>query len=153
MYKINDYVICPGYGLGRIINIEFKSVSDKNTSMYLIQIIDKDVKLFIPTNSKDQIRSLSSEVEVYNLIAFLKEDSAPYVLTTWNRRQKEYIAKIRTGNLFSIAEVFKEIHSIKDKKKLSFGEKKLLEQCKDLLLNEISLVQGNDKEILREIFE
>jgi CarD family transcriptional regulator len=153
MYKINDYVICPGYGLGKIINIEFKNVSEEDTSMYLIQIIDKEVKLFIPTNSKDQIRSLSNEVEVFNVLAFLKKDFFPSSLSTWNRRQKEYIAKIRTGSLFAIAEVFKELHSIKNKKKLSFGEKKLLEQCKDLLLNEVALVQGNDKELLREIFE
>ena len=65
--------------------------------------------------------------------------------STWNRRYRDYMLKLKTGSLLEIADVLRALFLLKEKKNLSFGEKKMLEQCRDLLVEEISLANGNDR--------
>jgi CarD family transcriptional regulator len=86
--------------------------------------------------------SLNEVDEVYSL---LDNHAVEVDNSTWNRRYREYMLKIKTGSLKEIAEVLRALFLLKKIKNLSFGEKKMLDQCKDLLAQEISLAKSQDK--------
>lgn len=148
MFKVGDYVVCPGHGVGQVLGAENK---DKN-SYYSIKLISSGMKMMIPVDSKDGIRELVSENEVNDVFRLLEDHSVTVDNSTWNRRYRDYVGKLKTGSLLEIADVLRSLLLLKVSKKLSFGEKKMLEQCRDLLVQEIALSQGkNTQEVTGRI--
>ena len=67
-------------------------------------------------------------------------------IASWSRRQREYSEKIKSGDLFEVAEVLRELYQIKEDKELSYGEKKFLEQARRLVVKEVAMVEGGKEE-------
>ena len=89
------------------------------------------------------MQALKGEIsDVYNL---LNNHDVDVDNSTWNRRYREYMLKVKTGSLTEIAEVLRSLFLLKTRKNLSFGEKKMLDSCRELLVQEISLSKGEDK--------
>ena len=73
---------------------------------------------------------------------------------TWNRRYREYMEKIKTGSVFEIAEVLRDLSLLKFDKDLSFGERKMLDTAKSLLIKELAVARGaKEEKIARELDE
>ena len=143
MFEFGDYVVCPGHGVGQVISVEQKELGGDVQSFYSIKIIRSGMKVMIPTSSREGIRSLVSRGEVDQVFDLLSNHDVNVDTSTWNRRHREYLFKIRTGSLLEIADVLRSLFLLKHSKSLSFGEKKILEQCKALLVEEITLSQGS----------
>ncbi len=143
MFQIGDYVVCPGHGVGQIANVENKDLSGEIKSFYIIKVVSNGMTVMVPTDSKDGVRSLVSKIEIEDVFVLLGNHDVKVDNSTWNRRHREYLAKVKTGSLLEIADVLRQLLLLKVSKKLSFGEKKMLEQCKDLLVKEIALSSGN----------
>ncbi|MBL7663963.1 MAG: CarD family transcriptional regulator [Bacteriovoracaceae bacterium] len=151
-FQIGDYVVCPGHGVGQISNIETKTLSGVDKSFYIIKIITNGMTIMVPTDSKDGVRGLVSGNEIQEVFTLLANHDVKVDNSTWNRRHREYLAKVKTGSLKEIADVLRQLLLLKISKKLSFGEKKMLEQCKELLVKEISLSSGEaEKEVSGKI--
>lgn len=145
MFKIGDYAVCPGHGVGQICDIEDREIGDEKKSFYIMKIISNGMTVMVPVNAVDGIRALASDQEIVDVYDLLNDHDVQVDNSTWNRRYREYMLKIKTGSLLEIAEVLRSLFLLKQTKNLSFGEKKMLDQCRDLLAQEISLTDGQEK--------
>lgn len=150
MFRVGDYAVCPGHGVGKICDIEDRDFGGERKSFYVVEVVSNNMKVMIPIDSSDGIRGLVSQEDVKQVYRLLRNHDVKVDNSTWNRRYREYMAKIKTGSLKEIAEVLRELFLLKGKKGLSFGEKKMLDQCKDLLAEEISLLRGNESELVKD---
>jgi CarD family transcriptional regulator len=144
-FKIGDFAVCPGHGVGQIADIEEKEIGSETRSFYIVRLVSNGMKVMIPVNNKEGLRALANGEEIGRIFELLSNHDIPIDTSTWNRRYREYMEKIKTGSLLEIAQVLRALFLLKNKKNLSFGEKKMLDQCKDLLVQEISLSEGHDK--------
>ncbi len=145
MFKIGDYAVCPGHGVGQVTDIEERDLGGSKQYFYIIRILANGMTVMVPTDSEMGIRELVDDSEIEEVYQLLTDHDIPIDNSTWNRRYREYMLKIKTGSLKEIAEVMRALFLLKGKKNLSFGEKKMLEQCRDLISQEISLSQEVDK--------
>jgi CarD family transcriptional regulator len=145
MFKIGDYAVCPGHGVGQVCDIQEKSTGTSSSQFYILKILSNGMTVMVPTNSKDGIRALVPSSEIDEVYSLLSNHEVEVDNSTWNRRYREYMLKIKTGSLKEIAEVLRALFLLKKIKNLSFGEKKMLDQCKDLIAQEISLANSQEK--------
>ena len=142
MFKLGDHVVCPGHGVGQILSIETKDMGEAVKSFYIIKVVTNGMKVMIPTDSNDGVRHLVSNNEITNVFSLLEDHNVKVDHSTWNRRHREYTLKVKTGSLLEIADVLRQLLLLKMSKKLSFGERKMLDQCKELIVKEIALSSG-----------
>ncbi len=153
MFNIGDYAVCPGHGVGQIVDIEDREVGEHKLSFYIIKVVANGMTVMVPTNSKDGIRVLVDENEINEVYELLNDHDVKVDNSTWNRRYRDYMEKVKTGSLLEIADVLRSLFLLKNKKNLSFGEKKMLEQCRDLLVQEISIQNGSEKTEIKNQIE
>ena len=154
-FKVGDHAVYPGHGVGRIASIETKEILGTNHEFYSVQILETGMKIMIPAANikKIGLRPLISKEEAIKVVEILKEKDVKIDTQTWNRRYRDYMEKIKTGSVFEIAEVLRDLYVLKVDKELSFGEKKMLDTAKNLLLKELNLAPdvkdlvGSDSEI------
>ncbi|MFP5457444.1 MAG: CarD family transcriptional regulator [Bacteriovoracia bacterium] len=142
MFNLGEHVVCPGHGVGQILSVETKTMGDAVKSFYIIKVVTNGMKVMIPTDSLDGVRNLVSVNEINNVFDLLGDRNVKVDNSTWNRRHREYSLKVKTGSLIEIADVLRQLLLLKMSKKLSFGERKMLDQCKELIVKEISLSSG-----------
>lgn len=142
MFNLGDHVVCPGHGVGQVCSVETKEMNGELKSFYIIKVISNGMKVMIPVESKEGVRSLIPSTEISGVFELLKDQNVKVDMSTWNRRHREYTLKVKTGSLLEIADVLRQLLLLKTTKKLSFGERKMLDQCKDLIVTEIALSTG-----------
>lgn len=145
MFNIGDYAVCPGHGVGQIVDIEERELGNSIKTFFIIKILANGMTVMVPTDSETGIRGLVNQNEIEEVFSLLNNHDIKVDNSTWNRRYREYSLKIKTGSVIEIAEVLRQLFLLKNKKSLSFGEKKMLDQCRELLVQEISLKVGSDK--------
>lgn len=146
MLRIGDYAVCPGHGVGQVIEIEERALGDEVKYFYTIKVISNGMNVMIPVDSKDGVRGLIDNGGIDEVFALLKHHDVKVDTSTWNRRYRDYMAKIKTGSLLEIAEVLRDLFLLKNSKNLSDSEKDMLKRCRDLIAQEISLSMGQKKE-------
>ncbi len=139
--KVGDNAVYPGHGVGRVLSIDTKEIMGTKHSFFTIEIIETGMKIMIPATNLQNVglRPIISESEAQEVIRILKTNEAKVDNQTWNRRYREYMEKIKTGSVFEIAEVLRDLFLLKVDKELSFGERKLLDTARGLLLKELRL--------------
>jgi len=142
MFNLGDHVVCPGHGVGQLCSVETKELNGEMKSFYIIKVISNGMKVMIPVDSKDGVRSLIPQNQISDVFKLLEDQDVKVDMSTWNRRHREYTLKVKTGSLLEIADVLRQLLLLKTTKKLSFGERKMLDQCKELIVKEISLSSG-----------
>ncbi|MFO8047512.1 MAG: CarD family transcriptional regulator [Desulfosudaceae bacterium] len=156
-FQPGDLVVYPAHGVGRIECIESKNIGDTSEDFYIMKILETDMVIMIPVKNLKTIgvRDVITKKEVtkiYNIIKDQVPDSVTTETQTWNRRYKEYMDKIKTGSLYEIAEVFRDLFLLKSTKDLSFGERKLLDTAQGLLVTELSIAKGTkENSVMTEI--
>ncbi|MDO9184342.1 MAG: CarD family transcriptional regulator [Bacteriovorax sp.] len=150
MFSIGTYAVCPGHGVGQICDIEEREMGSEKKTFYIIRILANGMTVMVPTDSETGIRGLVGNEEVELVYKILIDHDVKVDNSTWNRRYREYSAKIKTGSVLEIAEVLRQLFLLRDKKALSFGEKKMLDQCRELLAQEFSLTINLDKNSINE---
>ncbi|MEA2040040.1 MAG: CarD family transcriptional regulator [Thermodesulfobacteriota bacterium] len=143
MYKVGDLAVYPSHGVGVIEKIESQEISGCQQDFYVMRILDNDMIIMIPTNNVDNVglRDIISQADVPKLYSVLKKTDVIIDNQTWNRRYREYMDKIKTGSIFEVAEVYRDLLILKIDKDLSFGERKMLDTARNLLVKEISLAK------------
>jgi CarD family transcriptional regulator len=149
MYKIGDMAVYPTQGVGIIEAIEAKEFSGEKHEFYILRIVDSDMTIMIPVDNALQVgmRNLIDKDRVAAIYDILEEKQENgNAIASWSRRQREYNEKIRSGDLFEVAEVLRELYLIKEGKDLSYGEKKVLDLARKLLVKEVALAEGAEEE-------
>ncbi|MAX66403.1 MAG: CarD family transcriptional regulator [Bacteriovoracaceae bacterium] len=152
MFEIGNYVVCPGHGVGQILNLETKNLGDEEKIFYIVKIISNGMTIMVPSDKKDGLRELVSDNEVNDVFKLLQDHEVKVDNSTWNRRHRDYLSKVKTGSLLEIADVLRSLFLLKNMKKLSFGERKMMDQCKELIIKEIAISTGeNENQIDNQI--
>jgi len=154
-FKVGDLAVYPAHGVGRINSIETKMVNGETHDFYMMKIIENEMLIMIPTWNVEQVglRDIIDEEEVSKVYDVMKKrENIAAEPQTWNRRYREYMDKIKTGSLYDVAEVFRDLSLLKLNKDLSFGERKLYDTAQTLLVMELSTARNTDeKTILSEM--
>ncbi len=158
MFKEGDLAVYPAHGVGVIERIERKEISGKYQDFYVMRILDKDMIIMIPTDNAKNVglRDLIEESEIPKIYSILKKKNnniKKMDKRTWNRRYREHMEKLKTGSVYDVAEVYRDLMSLSKEKELSFGEKKLLNTARSLLVKEISLAKNVDEEEVKRDLE
>ncbi len=148
MFEIGSYVVCPGHGVGQVINLETKDLGGEEKSFYIVKVISNGMTVMVPTEKKNGLRELVSDPEIEDVYCLLKDHEIKVDNSTWNRRHREYLSKVKTGSLIEIADVLRSLFLLKNMKKLSFGERKMMDQCKELIIKEISISTGEGEALI-----
>jgi len=154
MFQIGDKAVYPGHGVGVIESIETKQISGKELMFYILRITDNGMTIMIPRDNADAVglRGVIRKLEIPKVLQILKARDVEIDTQTWNRRYREYMEKINTGSIFEIAEVIRDLHLLKNEKELSFGERKILDTAKNLLIKELAIVRDvKESDIVKEI--
>jgi len=155
MFKIGDKAVYPAQGVGVIEAIEAREFAGENLDFYILRIVDSDMKIMVPVTNVEQVglRKLIAKDRVASIYTVLEEKATGLALASWSRRQREYNDKIRSGDLFEVAAVLRELYQIREGKELSYGEKKVLELARKLLVKEMALAQGDTEDLVVERVE
>jgi len=152
-FKVGDKAVYPAHGVGEVLGIERKEISGSVQTFYIIKILDNGMKIMVPTIQAQQVglREVISEQEANEVFDILKEKEIAVDTATWNRRYREYMEKIKTGSVFEVAEVLRDLYLLKAEKDLSFGERKMLDTARNLLIKELSIAKHlNENDIESE---
>ena len=155
MFTIGDMAVYPAHGVGVIEAIETQNIGGVDQTFYVMKILDTDMTILIPTaNSKNVgLRAIISEAEVDEVMAILRQRDVKLNSQTWNRRYREYMEKIKTGSAFEVAVVLRDLYLLSSDKELSYGERKMMDTARQLLIKEISLAKGQDETTIADQIE
>jgi len=144
-FEIGDKAVYPAHGVGIIKRIESKEISGNKIDFYVIEIVSSGATVMVPTAQAGKgIRGLISRREVKDVYSILKTPGQ-VSKTTWNRRFREFSEKLRTGSVADIAEVLRDLNSLRFDKDLSFGEKKMMDKAREMIVTEISAVSSKEE--------
>ncbi|MDR1245537.1 MAG: CarD family transcriptional regulator [Clostridiales Family XIII bacterium] len=140
MFVIGDRIVYPMHGAGVIEAVEERRILGETRRYYILNIAFGDMKIMIPCDSSELIgvREVITADEIINVMDVLSMDSTE-MSDNWNRRYRENMAKLKTGETCRVAEVVRNLMRIDRVKKLSTGEKKMLVNAKQILISELIL--------------
>jgi CarD family transcriptional regulator len=146
MFSIGQKVVYPGHGVAQIVKLVTRVLGGISTDFFELKFLSKDMTILVPVRNAVAVgvRPLSSLSGIEDVLTLLQHaNESAYndaAVMNWNKRNKEYQGKIRTGDLREICEIYRDLKYIENFKELSFGEKSLLGQAEALLVEEIALV-------------
>ncbi|MEO5666932.1 MAG: CarD family transcriptional regulator [Bdellovibrionota bacterium] len=159
IFKVGDNAVYPSHGVGVVRGVQEKNIGGKKKYFYILQLLENGSTILIPTSKVKDVglRSIIAKKDVPKIYKILKAKEVAVDNQTWNRRYREYMEKIKTGSVYEIAEVMRDLFRLKTDKDLSFGERKMLDTAKSLLIKELSLAQQLREDVveseIREIFD
>jgi CarD family transcriptional regulator len=155
-FKVGEKVVYPAHGVGVIQSIQTKVIQGRERTFYMLRILDNDMTIMIPTDNVEAVglrRVISKEMvsKVYQVLRDRRKK--PVDQQTWNRRYREYTEKIKTGSVLEIAAVLRDLSVLKSDKELSFGERKMLDLARNLLVKELSIAMSHPEEKIKAEIE
>lgn len=148
MFAEGDMAVYPAHGVGVIKSIETQQVAGIDQTFYVLEIIGNSMRIMIPTSSSDNVglRAIVNKKEAMEVLNILKDRAIEVDSQTWNRRYREYMEKIKTGSIFEVAAVLRDLFLLSVDKDLSYGERKMLDTAKGLLVKELSIAQNVEED-------
>lgn len=151
-FHVGDLAVYPAHGVGRIESIEQRVINGETHDFYIMKILENNMVIMIPTWNVNSVglRDIIDQEEIPNVYKIMKNTARDSLSEpqTWNRRYREYMDKIKTGSLYDVAEVFRDLSLLKLSKDLSFGERKLYDTAQILLVKELSTAKNMDEAIV-----
>ena len=141
-------VVYPGHGVGKITSLVTRSIAGTEQKFLELEIIESGMKVMVPEIQATTVglRKIVDKRTVDKVYDILKERDFKIDTQTWNRRFREYTQKIKTGSLYEIAEVMRDLSVLSVDKELSYGEKQMLDTAETLLVSEIALAKARSEE-------
>ncbi len=154
-FEKGDLAVYPAHGVGCIESIETREINGNSMNFYMMKIMENGMVIMIPTGNVESVglREVIPRTEIPKVYEVMQEKSNGSDNQTWNRRYREYMDKIKTGSIYDVAEVFRDLFQLKLEKDLSFGERKLLDTAQNLLVQELSTAKDIDEQAAIEEIE
>ena len=151
-FKIGEKVVYPAHGVGVIERIQVRVISGSERRFYMLRILDSDMTIMIPTENVAMVglRRVIWREMVAKVYKILRDKKVEIDQQTWNRRYREYTEKIKTGSVLEIAKVLRDLFVLKGDKELSFGERKMLDTARNLLVKELAIAKAHTEEKIME---
>ena len=153
MYNVGDKVVYPMHGAGIVDSIEEKEVLGEKQSYYILKM-PGEVKVMVPTQTAEQhgIRNIIDKTEAEKVFNILEQDETE-MEKNWNKRYRENMDKMKSGNIYEIADVVRNLSFKQKEKGLSTGEKKMLNNAKQILVSELVLAEHATQDEVEELVE
>lgn len=155
MFSEGDMAVYPAHGVGVVKSIEMQTVAGIDQSFYVLEILENRMRIMIPTISSETVglRAIIDESEVSGVLDILEDRTVELGTQTWNRRYRDYMEKIKTGSVHEVASVLRDLFLLSVDKDLSYGERKMLDTAKGLLVKELSLAQDTEESAVSKTIE
>jgi CarD family transcriptional regulator len=155
VFSEGDMAVYPAHGVGVIKSIEKQTVAGIDQAFYVLEILDNGMRIMIPTVSSESVglRAIVDETEVSGVLDILADRNVELGSQTWNRRYRDYMEKIKTGSVHEVAVVLRDLFLLSVDKDLSYGERKMLDTAKGLLVKELSLAQDTEESTVSKTIE
>jgi CarD family transcriptional regulator len=152
MYKIGDKIVYPMHGAGIIEAIEEREIFEEIKPYYIMQIVSEGLQILIPVDKVDDIgvRTIVTQPVIDEMIETLKLPM-DVMEKNWNRRYREHLERLKTGDIFEVAKVVKNLILLDRLKGLSTGEKKMLNNARNFIVSEMVLIQDKDKQEILDL--
>jgi CarD family transcriptional regulator len=152
MFKVGDFAVYPAQGVGIIEAIENREAGGTKQAFYIMKIMSNGMRIMIPLNAAKSagLREVIKEKEIPRIYDILRNRDITIDKQTWNKRYREYLEKIKTGSVFEIAGVLRDLYVLKTDKNLSFGERKIMDTARGLLVKEISIAAKAEEAKIEE---
>lgn len=147
-FIVGDLVVYPAQGVTEIVAVETREVSGIQHVFYVLKVKGTEKKILVPIGKEDRVglRPVMDEGKVDELLLLLEEREIAFEHETWNRRSRRYMDKIGSGDPLQLAEVYRDFSVLKGRKVLSFGEKKMWEMARALLVQELATAMDCSEE-------
>ena len=141
MFNVGDKIVYPMHGAGRIDAIEEKNILGENQSYYILKM-PGEVKAMVPVDKAEQIgvRSVIDKEEAVKVMAVLEENETE-MSDKWNKRYRDNMDKMKSGDIYEVADVVRNLSFKQKEKGLSTGEKKMLSNAKQILVSELVVAE------------
>jgi CarD family transcriptional regulator len=151
-FQIGDKAVYPAHGVADVIAVESKKIGDHSLDFYHLQVMGSGLKIIVPVGKAEEngMRRVAETEELDELYELLQDHEVPSDRQTWNRRYRGFMEKIRTGSLFEVAEVYRDLSLLKSGKELSHGEKQMLRTARDLLVKELAVARSTPEPTVAE---
>lgn len=145
-----DLAVYPVHGITKVVELSERDLGGATVSVYILEVLENGSKIMVPTEKAAAVglRKLVSSEELEEVMNLLRLRETVPSGQSWNRRKREYTDKLKTGNIFEVAEVMRDLSLLSATKSLSFSERRMLDTAKNLLVQEISLAKGVERDTI-----
>ncbi len=153
-FHVGDKAVHPSHGVGEVTAIEKREIGGSSQNFYILRILDNGMKVMVPVSAATQVglRSIMSDKDANNILATMRAREVAVDVQPWSRRFRVYTEMIKSGSPVEIAKVLRDMNRLKFDKDLSFGERRLLDQARSLLLKELAFAKKKtEAEMAEEI--
>ena len=142
-FRVGDVAVHPAHGVGEVVAIENRNIGGASQDFYIIKIVENGMRVMVPITAVAQVglRPVMSHDEAEKIIAILRAPEVAVDVQPWNRRFRVYTEMLKSGSPYEVAKVLRDMYRLRFDKNLSFGERRLLDQAKSLLVKELALAK------------
>ena len=142
-FKVGEMAVHPKHGVGQVSDLEERNVGGKTSTFYILRIVDSELKVMVPQEAASRVglRPIMKKSEAQKILEILRTPEVAVDLQPWNRRFRAYTEMLKSGLPSEIAKVLRDMSRLKFDKDLSFGERRLLDQARGLLVQELALAK------------
>ena len=153
MFNVGDKIVYPMHGAGTIDSIEEKDILGEKQSYYILKM-PSDVKVMIPTAKAEEVgvRNIIDKQSAEKVFKILSEDETE-MEKNWNKRYRDNMDKMKSGDIYEVADVVRNLSFKQKEKGLSTGEKKMLNNAKQILVSELVLAEHASQEEVENLVE
>ena len=153
MFNVGDKIVYPMHGAGTIDAIEEKDILGEKQNYYIIKM-PGEVKVMVPTNKAEEVgvRNIINKEEASKVMSVLGENETE-MSQNWNKRYRDNMDKMKSGDIYEVADVVRNLSFKQKEKGLSTGEKKMLNNAKQILVSELVLAEHASQEEVEKLVE
>lgn len=153
MFNVGDYIVYPMHGAGTVDAIEEKNILGEKQSYYIIKM-PGEVKVMVPTSKAEEVgvRSIIDKNSAQRVFKILEEDETE-MAQNWNKRYRDNMDKMKSGDIYEVADVVRNLTFKQKEKGLSTGEKKMLLNARQILISELALVQSSSQDEVENLVD
>ena len=142
-FKSGDMAVHPAHGVGEVVAVEQRDLGGRPSAFFVLKIIDTGLKVMVPTDAAERVglRPVMKKREADKILGILRAPEVAVDVQPWNRRFRAYTEMLKSGLPAEIAKVLRDMYRLKFDKDLSFGERRLLDQARSLLIQELALAK------------
>src|SRR5918997_36553 len=147
-FSAGDKVVYPHHGAATIERLEEKEMFGETREYFILKLAYGELTLMVPTDSTDEVglRVVTPAKEVPKVLKVLKKNEPTTNTTNWSRRFKANVEKLKSGDIYQVADVVRSLHQRDKEKGLSAGEKRMLTKARQILVSELTFAQGCDED-------
>src|SRR5689334_3952501 len=153
-FNVGEKAVYPTHGVAEVMALETKLLEGREHQFYHLRVLGSGLKIIVPVSKAEEngMRPLADDEMIDELYDLLRDHEVPCDRQTWNRRYRGFMEKIRTGSLFEVGEVYRDLYRLKSTKTLSFGERRMLDTAKGLIVKELAVArQWTEAKVEKEL--